>query len=99
MSFTAVQRLHRVIRTLDTEAVLNSFELCSFVVPHLIRLVLGTNRLVLPVSAVAGASVLLWSDLIARTVFAPSELPVGVVTGLIGGPYFIYLLSRSGWLR
>lgn len=71
----------------------------GLVVPHLVRLVLGTNRLVLPVSAVAGASVLLWSDLIARTVFAPSELPVGVVTGLIGGPYFIYLLSRSGWLR
>jgi len=71
----------------------------GLVVPHLVRLVLGTNRYVLPVSAFAGASVLLWSDLLARTVLAPSELPVGVVTGLIGGPYFIYLLYRSGWLR
>ena len=71
----------------------------GLVVPHLVRLVLGTNRLVLPVSAFAGASVLLWSDLLARTVLAPSELPVGVITGLIGGPYFIYLLYRSGWLR
>ena len=71
----------------------------GLVVPHLVRLVLGTNRFVLPVSAFAGASVLLWSDLLARTVLAPSELPVGVVTGLIGGPYFIYLLYRSGWLR
>jgi len=71
----------------------------GLVVPHLVRLMLGTNRYVLPVSAFAGASVLLWSDLLARTVLAPSELPVGVITGLIGGPYFIYLLYRSGWLR
>ncbi|MEO1585457.1 MAG: iron ABC transporter permease [Planctomycetota bacterium] len=71
----------------------------GLVVPHLVRLVLGSNRFVLPVSAFAGASVLLWSDLLARTVLAPSELPVGVITGLIGGPYFIYLLYRSGWLR
>lgn len=71
----------------------------GLVVPHLVRLVLGSNRLVLPVSAFAGAAVLLWSDLAARTVFSPSELPVGVVTGLIGGPYFIYLLYRSGWLK
>ena len=71
----------------------------GLVVPHLVRLILGSNRLVMPIAAIAGASVLLWSDLVARTVLAPSELPVGVVTGLIGGPYFIYLLYRSGWLR
>ncbi len=71
----------------------------GLVVPHLVRLVLGSNRHVLAVSAFAGAAVLLWSDLIARTVLAPSELPVGVVTGMIGGPYFIFLLYRSGWLR
>lgn len=71
----------------------------GLVVPHLVKLVLGTNRFVLPISAITGASILLWSDLLARTAFAPSELPVGVVTGLIGGPYFIYLLYRSGWLR
>lgn len=71
----------------------------GLVVPHLVRLVLGSNRLVIPVSAVAGGALLLWSDLLARTAFAPSELPVGVVTGLIGGPYFIFLLYRSGWLR
>jgi len=71
----------------------------GLVVPHLVKLLLGTNRLALPVSALAGASLLLWSDLLARTALAPSELPVGVVTGLIGGPYFIFLLYRSGWLR
>ena len=71
----------------------------GLVVPHLVRLLLGSNRLVIPISALAGAALLLWSDLLARTALAPSELPVGVVTGLIGGPYFIFLLYRSGWLR
>jgi len=71
----------------------------GLVVPHLARLLLGSNRLVMPAAAVGGAAVLLWSDLLARTALAPSELPVGVVTGLVGGPYFIYLLYRSGWLR
>lgn len=71
----------------------------GLVVPHVAKLVLGSNRFVLPVSIVAGAAVLMWSDLLARTVLAPSELPVGVITGLIGGPYFIFLLYRSGWLR
>ena len=71
----------------------------GLVVPHHVRLLLGSNKGVLVVSACAGGVVLLFSDLIARTVFAPSELPVGVVPGLIGGPYFIFLLYRSGWLR
>lgn len=71
----------------------------GLIVPHVVKLILGSNRLVLPISAFAGAALLLWSDLAARTVLAPSELPVGVITGLLGGPYFIYLLMRSGWLR
>ena len=71
----------------------------GLVVPHIVRLLLGSNRAIVPVAAVAGAAVLLWSDLVARTVLAPSELAVGVVTGLIGGPYFIALLYKSGWLR
>jgi len=71
----------------------------GLVVPHLVRLAMGSNRLIVPVSAFAGGAMLLWADLAARTVFAPSELPVGVVTGLIGGPYFIVLLYKSGWLK
>ncbi len=71
----------------------------GLVVPHLVRLLIGGNRWLIPLSAVAGGALLLWSDLAARMVLAPSELPVGVVTGLLGGPYFIYLLYRSGWLR
>ena len=71
----------------------------GLVIPHVVKLILGSNRFVLPVSAVGGAMILMWSDLLARTVLAPSELPVGVITGLIGGPYFIFLLYRTGWLR
>ncbi len=71
----------------------------GLVVPHLVRLAMGTNRFIVPVSAFAGGALLLWADLAARTVLAPSELPVGVVTGLVGGPYFIFLLYKSGWLR
>lgn len=71
----------------------------GLVVPHVVRMLLGSNRAVVPVSVFAGGAIMLWSDLVSRTVLAPSELPVGVVTGLIGGPYFVYLLYRSGWLR
>jgi iron complex transport system permease protein len=71
----------------------------GLVVPHLVRLAMGSNRLIVPISAFAGGALLLWADLAARTVLAPSELPVGVITGLVGGPYFIFLLYKSGWLR
>ena len=71
----------------------------GLVVPHLIRLLLGGNRGLIPVAAVAGGALLIWSDLVARLALAPAEMPVGVVTGLIGGPYFIYLLYRARWLR
>ncbi|MCH2153542.1 MAG: iron ABC transporter permease [Phycisphaerales bacterium] len=71
----------------------------GLVVPHLMRLLLGGNYGLIPVSAVAGGALLLWSDLVARLALAPAEMPVGVITGLIGGPYFIYLLYRARWLR
>ena len=71
----------------------------GLVVPHLMRLLLGTNKGLIPLSAIAGGSMLLWSDLIARSTLAPAEIPVGVVTGLLGGPYFIYLMYKVRWLR
>lgn len=67
----------------------------GLVVPHLIRLVLGPDhRLLLPASALLGASLLLIADLIARTLVAPAELPIGIVTALMGGPFFLWLLLR-----
>jgi iron complex transport system permease protein len=67
----------------------------GIIIPHLVRLLVGPDhRLVLPAAALFGAAFLVGCDLIARTVLAPIELPVGVVTALIGGPFFLWLLIR-----
>ena len=69
----------------------------GIVVPHLVRLVVGVDhRIVLPASALFGAAFLVACDLAARTLLAPVEIPVGVVTALIGGPFFLWLLVRHG---
>lgn len=67
----------------------------GLVVPHLVRLAGGpAHRVVLPGSALLGASMLLLADVFARTVAAPSEVPIGVVTALIGAPFLLWLLRR-----
>jgi iron complex transport system permease protein len=67
----------------------------GIVVPHLVRLLVGADhRVVLPASGLFGASFLIACDLIARIALAPTEVPVGVVTALIGGPFFLWLLFR-----
>ena len=68
----------------------------GLIVPHLLRLLLGPDhRLLLPASFLGGAVFLVWADTLARTVLGPAELPVGVVTALTGGPFFLYLLHRD----
>ncbi|MCO5176211.1 MAG: iron ABC transporter permease [Thermomicrobiales bacterium] len=75
----------------------------GLVVPHLIRLIAGPDhRLLVPVSAIGGAALLMMADLVARTIVIPTELPLGVVTATIGGPFFLWLLHRTrraqgGW--
>jgi iron complex transport system permease protein len=67
----------------------------GLVVPHLVRLVVGSDhRLVLPASALFGAAFLIACDLVARTALSSGELPVGIVTALIGGPFFLWLLMK-----
>jgi iron complex transport system permease protein len=67
----------------------------GIVVPHLVRLIVGSDhRLVLPASAFFGAAFLIACDVVSRTVMAPLELPVGIVTAMIGGPFFLWLLVR-----
>ncbi|MGH2654426.1 MAG: FecCD family ABC transporter permease [Actinomycetota bacterium] len=64
--------------------------------PHILRLVLGADhRRLVPASIVAGAAFMVLADLAARTVRAPEEIPVGAVTALLGGPFFLYLLRRE----
>lgn len=67
----------------------------GLVVPHLVRLSLGSdNRMTIPAAAICGAIFVVAADTIARTVIAPRELPVGAITALIGAPLFVYLLRR-----
>lgn len=68
----------------------------GIVVPHTIRLVVGASyRAIIPVTIVAGAAFLVLADLVARTVLSPSEIPIGVVTAFIGGPFFVVVLRTS----
>ncbi|GIG29172.1 putative F420-0 ABC transporter permease subunit [Cellulomonas marina] len=77
-------------------AVSGSIGFVGLVVPHAVATLTGpSHRRLLPVAALAGAVVLVWADTLARTVFEPRELPVGIVTALIGVPVFAVLLRRG----
>ena len=68
----------------------------GLMIPHIVRLIVGGDYTrVLPVSALCGAIFLLWADIFARTVMAPDDIPIGIVTGLIGGVFFVWLLRRN----
>ena len=75
----------------------------GLVMPHVVRMIAGPgHRLLLPASALAGALAVVIADTIARTVIAPSEIPLGVLTALVGAPFFLWLLRRTrarqgGW--
>ena len=93
-----VKKLIFVIAALMTGAVVSIAGLIGFVgmvVPHTVRMLVGADhRLLLPASALVGGTFLMVADTVARTVLSPTELPVGVVTALIGGPIFMYLLVK-----
>jgi ABC-type Fe3+-siderophore transport system permease subunit len=68
----------------------------GLVVPHIVRLLIGPDqRILIPASMLFGASFLIICDTVARTVIAPTEIPVGVITAMIGGPFFVWLLRRK----
>ena len=76
-------------------AVCGPVAFISLVVPHLVRRLFGgRHRRLLPLSALTGGLVLLLADLLARTLHPPLELPAGVLTAIIGAPWFIWLLVR-----
>jgi iron complex transport system permease protein len=67
----------------------------GLIVPHMARALVGARPgRMLPVAALLGACLVILADLLGRTLFAPSELPVGILMSLIGAPYFLYLLLR-----
>ncbi len=81
-----------------TVAVAGSISFVGIVVPHLLRLAIGpSHRFLLPASAIGGAALLLLADSIARTVAAPAEVPIGIITAILGAPVFLFLLlGRRG---
>ncbi|CAM5194767.1 iron ABC transporter permease [Oligella ureolytica] len=77
-------------------AVTGGIGFIGLIVPHMVRMLLGSNyRYVLPASLFGGATLLIWADYFARTVIAPAELPVGLLTSMIGGPFFLWLLLKN----
>jgi len=67
----------------------------GLIVPHLMRMMFGSDyRVLIPASAIGGAILIVFADMLARTVVAPTELPVGAMTAVVGAPVFIYLMRR-----
>jgi iron complex transport system permease protein len=93
------KRLLIVAGSLLTAAAVSLSGMIGFVgliIPHVVRLLCGPDhRLLIPAAALGGAIFLVMADLLARTVLSPAEVPVGILTAFLGGPYFLYLL-RSG---
>jgi iron complex transport system permease protein len=91
------------VLTASAVAVSGIILFVGLVVPHLVRMVAGPgHRVLLPASALGGAAILVIGDLVARTIAAPAEVPLGVLTSLIGAPFFFWLLRRTrarqgGW--
>ncbi len=76
-------------------AVSGTIGFVGLIVPHILRLIVGPDhRMLLPTSALGGAVLLVLCDALARTVLAPAELPVGIITALLGAPFFLFLLRR-----
>jgi iron complex transport system permease protein len=96
---TRVRLLLVAAATLGTAAAVaisGTIAFVGIIVPHTIRLLTGASyRTILPLSVIVGAGFLVAADLIARTAIAPAELPIGVITALIGAPFFVVLLRRS----
>ncbi|MCL4547591.1 MAG: iron ABC transporter permease [Bacteroidetes bacterium] len=96
---SAIKNITYVITSIMIGALVSVSGIIGFVgllIPHVCRLIFGTdNRVVLPASFFIGAAYLTLADTLARTLVAPSELPVGAITALIGAPVFVYLLKQK----
>jgi iron complex transport system permease protein len=76
-------------------AVAGTIAFVGLIVPHIVRLLIGPDlRYLIPASALAGAILLVAADAFARVVVAPAELPAGILTALLGAPFFFFLLAR-----
>ncbi len=77
-------------------AVSGTIGFVGLIMPHVVRLLVGADhRRALPAAALLGAAFLVLCDIVARTVATPEELPVGILTALVGGPFFLWLMRRK----
>jgi iron complex transport system permease protein len=94
-----IQKIGFITASLITGTVVATCGPIGFVgliVPHLVRLFVGPDlRILIPASMLFGASFLVACDTLARTILAPTEIPVGIITAMIGGPFFVWLLKRK----
>jgi iron complex transport system permease protein len=88
-----------IAASLTTAAAVAFAGIIGFVglaVPHVVRLLWGGDyRRLIPLSIIAGAALLLLADILARTIIAPQEVPLGVITAMFGAPFFLWLLRRT----
>ncbi|TAU54325.1 iron ABC transporter permease [Rhizobium leguminosarum] len=97
-----VQRLKNVVivgvaaATGASVAVSGGIGFVGIVVPHILRMAIGPDhRFLLPAAALLGGSLLIFADVLARTLVAPAELPIGIITAAVGGPFFLWILLRQ----
>jgi iron complex transport system permease protein len=82
--------------TASAVSIAGAISFVGLIVPHMLRLVIGPDhRVLLPASLIGGAAFLVFADALARSIIAPEQLPVGIVTALVGGPFFLFLLWRN----
>lgn len=99
LNVKSIKRLTIIVTAFITGAVVSVggvIGFIGFIIPHIVRILIGSDhRKVFPLSFLVGGLFLMWMDVLARTVIAPKELPVGIFTAFCGGPFFIWLLYRK----
>lgn len=94
-----IKKILVLLTSLMTAAAVSVSGIIGFVgliIPHMVRIFTGPDhRILLPISTIVGGIFMIWADNVARTVIAPAELPVGIVTAFFGAPFFIYLLRKK----
>ena len=99
LNVKSIKRLTIIVTAFITGAVVSVggvIGFIGFIIPHIVRILIGSDhRRVFPLSFLVGGLFLMWMDVLARTIIAPKELPVGIFTAFCGGPFFIWLLYRK----
>jgi iron complex transport system permease protein len=99
LNVTRAKRIVLIAASLATASAVAFSGIIGFIgliVPHVMRLWFGADyRRLIPLSIISGATTLLFSDIIARAVLAPQEIPVGIVTALAGAPFFLWILRQA----